>query len=81
MDNNILNNIVNFISSDSRKLNLPMIPIDEIDDIMYKLGFLDIGDWDPNGWECNFVKSYSNNNSIIDFRGSLYYGKFIFEKR
>ena len=44
MDNNILNNIVNFVSSDSKKLNLPMIPIDEIDDIMYKLGFLDIGD-------------------------------------
>lgn len=79
--NSIKDIIIKFIDSEGTELNLPMVPIDEIDDIMYKLNFLDTGDWDPNGWECNFVKSYSNGNSIIDFRGSLYYGKFIFEKR
>lgn len=49
MDNSIINNINNFILSDSEKLNLPMVPIDNIDKVMEELGFTDNDDYDLNG--------------------------------
>lgn len=74
--NDIVNNINNFILSDSEKLNLPMMPIDNIDKVMEELGFTDNDDYDLNGWDCEFWKSYSKDGLKLTFNGSLYYGQF-----
>lgn len=68
--------IEEFIKSTDEELNLPMIPTDNIDDIMQELGFLDQDDYETNGWQCDFWKSYSNDSCNIGFNGSLYYGQF-----
>ena len=47
--NSIKNIIIKFIDSEGTELNLPMVPIDNIDDIMEELGFTDNDDYDLNG--------------------------------
>lgn len=74
--NSIKNIIIKFIDSESTELNLPMVPIDNIDEVMKELGFTDNDDYDLNGWECAFWKSYSKNSLKLTFNGSLYYGQF-----
>ncbi len=73
--------IEEFLNSSNKELKLSMIPIDDVDNIMSELNFLDCGDFETNGWQCDFWKSYTNNKYIISFRGSLYYGNFILEKQ
>lgn len=72
--------IEEFIKSTDKELSLPMMPIDDIDNIMQELGFLDQDDYDINGWSCDFWKSYSDDSYNIGFSGSLYYGQFKLSK-
>lgn len=74
--NNIKDIIIKFINSKDTKLNLPMIPIDNIDKVMEELSFTDNDDYHFNGWDCDFWKSYSKNSLKLIFNGSLYYGQF-----
>lgn len=74
--NSIKDIIIKFIDSEGTELNLPMVPIDNIDEVMKELGFTDNDDYDLNGWECTFWKSYSKNGLKLTFNGSLYYGQF-----
>jgi hypothetical protein len=53
-----------------------MVPINNIDKVMEELGFTDNDDYDLNGWDCEFWKSYSKNGLKLTFNGSLYYGQF-----
>lgn len=74
--------IENFLESPDKELSLPMMPIDDIDSILcYELGFSDQGDFETNGWQYDFWKSYSNNSCVLDLSGSLYYGRFKLNKR
>jgi hypothetical protein len=72
--------IEEFLNSDNKELDLPMTPIDNIDDIMQELGVFE--DW---GLEVNsygsFYKSYVYGHQGLDFSGSLACGKFTLNKR
>ena len=59
---------------------LPMMPIQDLDNYMKSLGFTD-GEYETNGWQCDFWKQY-NRGKTIEFvlGGSLYYGGFVFGK-
>jgi hypothetical protein len=72
--------IEEFLNSSNRELDLPMIPIDNIDSIMYQIGALE--DWsleaNPYG---SFYKSYVYGNLDLGLSGSLRCGKFKLNKR
>lgn len=80
MNNGILDNIVNFLSSNNEDLNISMCPIRKIDNIMKSLDFKDKEDYETNGWQCDFWKTYVKEDLEIEFSGSLYYGEFKLRK-
>jgi hypothetical protein len=47
--NSIKDVIIEFIDSEGTKLNLLMVPINNIDKVMEELGFTDNDDYDLNG--------------------------------
>jgi hypothetical protein len=72
--------IEEFLNSSNEELDLPMIPIDDIDSIMYQIGALE--DW---GLEINsyggFYKSYVYDYLRLSLSGSLCCGEFKLRKR
>lgn len=72
--------IKEFLNSDHKELDLPMISINDIDDIMYELGALE--DWclEINSYG-GFYKSYVYGHLGLSLSGSLCYGKFKLNKR
>lgn len=80
MNNSVLDNIINFLSSNNEDLSIPMCPISKIDVIMKSLGFIDNKDYETNGWQCDFWKTYVKEDLEIEFSGSLYYGEFKLRK-
>lgn len=72
--------IEEFLNSSNRELDLPMIPIDDIDHVMAQIGAS--GDWslevNPYG---DFYKSYVYDRLGLELSGSLCCGKFKLNKR
>ena len=64
-----------FLGSANKKLDLPMIPTYDMEDIMEELGFFEEWCLDVNEYG-DFYKSYTNDTYSLDFEGSLRQGKF-----
>lgn len=73
--------VENFINSLDKEVNLPMMPINDIDELMKSLNFIDNADWHVI-WIGNIIfwKSYTRNNLRLTLYGSLYYGEFKLRK-
>lgn len=78
--NSIKDVIIEFIDSEDKELELPMIPINDIDNIFKDLNFVDNNNWSFGDWRCVFWKSYTKSNLTVEFCGSLYYGSFLLIK-
>ena len=72
--------IEEFLNSSNKELDLPMIPIDDIDSIMYQIGALE--DWSLEVTTYGgFYKSYVYNSLGLELSGSLCCGEFKLSKR
>lgn len=72
--------IEEFLNSSNRELDLPMIPIDNIDSIMYKIGALEDWSLEVNQYG-GFYKSYVYGRLGLGLSGSLCCGEFKLNKR
>lgn len=72
--------IEEFLNSDNKELDLPMTPIDNIDDIMRELGALEDLSLEVNTYG-GFYKSYIYGSLGLELSGSLCYGEFKLSKR
>lgn len=63
-----------FIQSEKREITIPMVPIEEIDEVMEELGY-DQTEYNSNGWQVDFWITYGEKEKIY-LKGSLYYGNF-----
>jgi hypothetical protein len=72
--------IEEFLNSDNKELDLPMTPIDNIDDIMRELGALEDWSLEVNTYG-GFYKSYIYGSLGLELSGSLCCGEFKLSKR
>lgn len=72
--------IEEFLNSSNKELDLPMIPIDDIDSIMYQIGALEDWSLEVNTYG-GFYKSYVYNSLGLELSGSLCCGEFKLRKR
>jgi hypothetical protein len=72
--------IEEFLNSDNKELDLPMTPIDNIDDIMRELGALEDWSLEVNTYG-GFYKSYVYGSLGLELSGFLCYGEFKLSKR
>jgi hypothetical protein len=72
--------IEEFLNSSNKELDLPMIPIDDIDSIMYQIGALEDWSLEVNTYG-GFYKSYVYNSLGLELSGSLCCGEFKLSKR
>lgn len=72
--------IEEFLNSSNRELDLPMIPIDNIDSIMCQIGALEDWSLEVNSYG-SFYKSYVYGSLGLELSGSLRCGEFKLNKR
>lgn len=80
MNNSVLDNIINFLSSNNEDLIIPMCPVSEIDNIMKGLDFKDKKIPKLTDGSVIFWKTYVKEDLEIEFSGSLYCGEFKLRK-
>lgn len=81
--NEIKNGILFLCESGSKEhLEIPMTPIDTVNDLMAELGFAHLsGEGDSNGWEHDFWEYYRHPDyGKFCLSGSLWYGNFRIRK-
>ncbi len=61
--------------------NIPMMPLSDVENILKKLGFEEIEEYDSNGWEIDFWWEWEHHKyGKWMFSGSLWSGNFNFKK-
>lgn len=69
--------IKSVIDGEVEKVSLPFTPIEEIEEVLIKLGIdTDDAGYDSNGWQVDFWYTYGD----YQLSGSLHYGGFVFSK-
>lgn len=73
--------IETYIDSDELSLELPMTPVQEIEEILAGVGY-EHSNSDQNGWQVDFWYTYTHpERGSVVLSGSLHYGGFAITKQ
>lgn len=74
-----MENLKEFLESDEKSLDIPMMTIPEIEEALKQYGYrYDQDSFDTNGWQVDFWAYFNHENEEdqIVLSGSLYYGDY-----
>tara|TARA_R110002073_G_scaffold3315_6_gene22350 strand:+ start:12104 stop:12358 length:255 start_codon:yes stop_codon:yes gene_type:complete len=72
----VMEGILEFATGKGLQIDLPMIPIADVERILKRVGYDRLEENDTNGWQVDFWYYFKKEDKSLCLSGSLFYGRY-----